>query len=285
MLVIAGGLLGLLLPVGGRREGAPTSIRVDLALFSCIPVHFSANQSIILTCCACACACAWCVSRREKIQVLEVISSTPQLQLEISDTEVQQDKKSEGGQPWASSAWVIRSYESRVVMYVHANSDLPGTIEGYVNVRTNVTEANAVVPVRVDVSDAVGLYFGPEEMVDFGAVSVTDPPLRYSVKVLSNTEQMLRVMGSTISSCTHVESGDACTGTPKSRELVLHRVVGVMLPKKFFPVGDLILTPQRGMRPGVHTGKASVFYQIDNKKSELTVPFRYVKCKPRRLVL
>ena len=48
-----------------------------------------------------------------------------------------------------------------------------------------------------------------------------------------------------------------------------------MLPKKFFPVGDLILTPQRGMKPGVHIGRASVFYNIDSKKSELIVPFRY----------
>lgn len=63
-------------------------------------------------------------------------------------------------------------------------SKTPGIIEGYVNVRTNVTVANSIVPVHVEVSNDIGLYFGPEDTVDFGAISVTDPPQTKLVKVL-----------------------------------------------------------------------------------------------------
>jgi hypothetical protein len=160
-------------------------------------------------------------------------------------------------------------------MYVRLTGDEPGLVEGYINIRTNVTEANAVVPVRVAVSDELGLYFGPEETVDFGALSVTDHAVKHPVHVLSNTNQLLKVVGASIDSYRHSSGESIAAPVGSTLELVLHRVNGVMMPNIFTEIGHLVLMPQRDMAPGLYTGRATVFYKVGERKSELSIPFRF----------
>ena len=133
------------------------------------------------------------------IQILEVFSSSPQLQLELSE-----DPESYPGGAKATAtnfSWSVLPYQSKRVMFVTVSSDEPGLVEGYVNIRTNVYFANVDVPVKVDVSSELGLYFGPRDTVDFGAVSVTDPPRSQLVQVLSNTDKLLKVIGASVAKC------------------------------------------------------------------------------------
>lgn len=207
----------------------------------------------------------------QPIQVQEVFTSSPQLQLQVSDVPLGPDEA-----PSATNvSWTVDPYESKLVVYVHVQSDEAGTVEGYVNIRTNVSVANAIVPVRVAVSDDLGLYFGPSDVADFGAVSVTDPPQTQTVQVLSNTDKLLRVIGASVVKCSQHGGMPCGPGAASPVQFMLKRVSGMMMPKKFTEIGNLVLTPQRGMPAGVHNGHASVRYSVASTTVELTIPFRY----------
>jgi hypothetical protein len=79
--------------------------------------------------------------------------------------------------------WEVPPYEAKQIGDIVVISSSPKKFRGYVSVRTNVSQLDAVVPVDVDVSGGSpcnsrfhalgdGLYFGPTDSVDFGAVCV-----------------------------------------------------------------------------------------------------------------
>lgn len=201
------------------------------------------------------------------------VYSTDKLQLELSGDA---DDESEPLKPQFS--WLVQPYESKVVVYVHATIFEPTVIEGYINIRTNMTEANAIVTVKVEISDQIGLYFGPEEDVDFGTVTVTDPQLAMPVKVLSNTDDLIHVIGASVNLCQHVD-GSPCRKAGSARDslpvhLTLKKVTGVMKPNKFAAIGDLVLTPDRSLTAGLYFGEASVHYRLNSSRKALKIKFR-----------
>ena len=62
---------------------------------------------------------------------------------------------------------------------------------------------------------------------------------------------------------------------PSPIQFMLKRVSGVMKPNQFTSIGDLVITPQRGISSGVHVGEATVKYSLDSVTSSLRFPFRY----------
>ena len=83
-----------------------------------------------------------------------------------------------------------------------------GLVQGYVHVLTNVSEADVVISVRVEVLEDQGLYHGPGDSIDFGALTTTDSPQTREIIILSNTDQVLRIINAEVDECTNL-FGDA----------------------------------------------------------------------------
>ena len=104
--------------------------------------------------------------------------------------------------------WQIGPRESKSVMQLMTTGEAAGLVQGYVHVLTNVSEADVVISVRVEVLEDQGLYHGPGDSIDFGALTTTDSPQTREIIILSNTDQVLRILNAEVDECTNL-FGDA----------------------------------------------------------------------------
>eukprot|EP00039_Didymoeca_costata_P029728 m.26084 g.26084 ORF g.26084 m.26084 type:complete len:1651 (+) comp7767_c0_seq1:118-5070(+) len=200
------------------------------------------------------------------LRILEVFSSDKKIQLDLSMQTVAEPKV----RPFS---WILQPLETRTVVFVRVDGSDPGVIEGYINLRTNSTSQDAIIALRLTITDESGLYFGPGDMLDFGLVSMSQPSLSLPVEVLSNTDTVLKVTGAKI-----VEVQDnaySMTDDNPPVNFELHRVQGLMTPNTYIKIGRLNLMPHRDLQPGIFSGKAKILYLLGDTRKELIIPFRY----------
>ena len=135
------------------------------------------------------------------LSVLEIYTSNDLLHLEPTES------LTTGGYA-GNENWQIGPRESKSVMQLRTTGEAPGLVQGYVHVLTNVSEADVVISVRVEVLEEQGLYHGPGDSIDFGALTTTDSPQIREIIILSNTDQVLRILNAKVDDCTNL-FGDA----------------------------------------------------------------------------
>jgi len=135
------------------------------------------------------------------LSVLEIYTSNDLLHLEPTES------LTSGGYA-GNENWQIGPRESKSVMQLRTTGEAPGLVQGYVHVLTNVSEADVVISVRVEVLEEQGLYHGPGDSIDFGALTTTDSPQIREIIILSNTDQVLRILNAEVDECTNL-FGDA----------------------------------------------------------------------------
>lgn len=205
---------------------------------------------------------------QEPLHVLEVYTSNDALRLGLIEG-APTDTGEEFGE---SRSWVIQPHETKTVMQLLCMSNEPEVIQGYVHVRTNVSDANVVISVKLVVSDQPGLYHGPGDSVDFGAaLTVADGEQRRSLTVLSNTDQMLRVVDARVTDCVNLfNPTDKCP----TFSINMKRQTGRMMqPNVFTEIGDAVLMP-RGQPTGYFVGFITIEYNnLSDEFFHLHVPF------------
>eukprot|EP00038_Savillea_parva_P002924 m.119015 g.119015 ORF g.119015 m.119015 type:complete len:1936 (+) comp11004_c0_seq3:89-5896(+) len=169
-------------------------------------------------------------------------------------------------------SWVIAPRTSKTVMHLLCHSDVGAVIQGYVHIRTNGSDTDVVIPVRVEAVEAAGLYHGPGDSVDFGAaLTVADAVQTRPLVILSNTGQMLRVQGAQVTECTNLFDP---TSTCPDIGIRLKRQSGRMMdPNVFTEVGELTLDPRRAKDTGYFQGYVSIAYTVLDEQYQLDIPF------------
>lgn len=218
------------------------------------------------------------------LRVLEVYTSNDILSLEpfpdavMATTEAARDDNKSGrvshsaSQTIDADAWIVQPRTFKTVMALRTSSNQVGIIQGYVHVRTNVTEANAVISVKVSISDAPGLYYGPGDSVDFGTLTVRDKPVAQSIPILSNTNHVLRVLDAKIVECTNLLAPSESTCPDVT--ITLKRLTGMMQPNAFTDVAHAVMSPAVNQHTGYFKGYVQFDYSnLDDAQFQLRIPF------------
>lgn len=197
------------------------------------------------------------------LSVLEIYTSNDLLHLEPTES------LTTGGYA-GNENWQIGPRESKSVMQLRTTGEAPGLVQGYVHVLTNVSEADMVISVRVEVLEKQGLYHGPGDSIDFGALTTTDSPQIREIIILSNTDQVLRILNAEVDECTNL-FGDA-TSCPDFK-IELKRMNGLMEPNQFTVVGDATLTPSSKQPAGYFSGFITIDYSnLEDDTFQLKIP-------------
>eukprot|EP00041_Stephanoeca_diplocostata_P037815 m.1447573 g.1447573 ORF g.1447573 m.1447573 type:complete len:1842 (+) comp25108_c0_seq1:189-5714(+) len=218
------------------------------------------------------------------LRVVEVYTSNSILSLEpvpeavLATTEAARDHNKSGrvshfaSQTIDANAWVLQPQSYKTVMVLRTSSKQTGMIQGYVHVRTNVTDANAVISVKVSISDVPGLYYGPGDSLDFGTTTVRDEPVVQSIPILSNTNHVLRVLEARIVDCKNLlaPSESTCPDVV----VTMKRLSGMMQPNAFTDVAQAVMSPAANQKAGYFKGYVQFDYSnLDDAQFQLRIPF------------
>eukprot|EP00049_Salpingoeca_infusionum_P008630 m.142710 g.142710 ORF g.142710 m.142710 type:complete len:1843 (+) comp14068_c0_seq1:317-5845(+) len=142
------------------------------------------------------------------IQIEEVFSSNDAIQLDMNTMfNTVGNQQSDVAHAVNRTVWQIPPYKSKpIILVIVSASDTAGVVSGFITVRTNVSEYDAVIPVHVVVSSDTGLYYGPGDSLDFSVVTRSDPRRHKSLQLLykgpAKTEA--QVLGIRVLSCQNV---------------------------------------------------------------------------------
>eukprot|EP00045_Choanoeca_perplexa_P017419 m.253230 g.253230 ORF g.253230 m.253230 type:complete len:1714 (-) comp17533_c0_seq1:91-5232(-) len=141
----------------------------------------------------------------EPLLVTEVFTSNKDIHVEVAALF---KSHLEGAAP--IDRWVLPPYASRPIFIATVTSQETRLVQGYIHIRTNRSDSHAVLPILVDVVDQDGLYFGPGDVIDFGTVSRTDPPVHRAIQLLfrSPAETSAQILDIKVLSCTHTEDSN-----------------------------------------------------------------------------
>lgn len=199
----------------------------------------------------------------DPLAVTEIYTSSRTLQLEVAGVASGSHK----------GLWHVPPFSSRDVVVLRADAAQPSVIEGFVNIRTNVSQANSVIPVMVEAANSSGLYFGPSEALDFGVISDLSERARdFQVMFADAEKSKVKV--------TSIELKSNCVETAADK---CPQVTVTMVPTSVFDTnvwiaaGSVNVTfRQRFLPPGEYRGLVSITYEVAGSDEYLSVQVPWV---------